>query len=71
MHRNGADGAAAGFVITTLPGSPLHTFFTNLSFVGFVVPGSTSTTLIFFGAMPPTVTAAPSLIFVPVTSRKN
>src|ERR1051325_6667538 len=55
----------------TFPGSPLHTFFTSLSFVGFVVPGSTSTTLIFFGVTPPTVAVAPSLMFVPVTSRKN
>jgi hypothetical protein len=71
VHRNGADAVAPGFVITMFPGSPLHILFTNLSFVGFVVPGSTSTTLIFFGVTPPTVTAAPALIFVPVTSRKN
>ena len=33
------DAAAPGFVIITFPGSPLHTFFTSLSFVGLVVPG--------------------------------
>ena len=77
MHRNGCDAPpfGPGFVITTFPVplgcSPLHTFLTNLSFVGFVVPGDTSITLIFFGVTPPTVAVAPSLIFVPVISRKN
>ena len=71
MQLNGCDAAAPGFVIITAPGSPLHTLFTSRSFVGFVVPGATSTTLIFFGAIPPTVAVAPALMFVPVTSRKN
>jgi hypothetical protein len=52
------------------PGSPLHTFFTSLNVVGPVVPPSI-TVLIFFGVTPPTVTVAPDLMFVPVTSRKN
>ena len=73
VQLNGWDAApfGPGFVIITFPGSPLHTFFTSLSFVGLVVPGATSTTLIFFGVTPPTVAVAPSLIPVPVTSRKN
>lgn len=73
MQLNGCDAApfGAGFVIITFPGSPLHTFLTSLSFVGLLVPGDTSTTLIFFGVTPPTVAVAPSLIPVPVTSRKN
>ena len=73
VQLNGCDGPpfGPGFVIITAPGNPLHTFFTSLSFVGFVVPGCTSTTLIFLGVTPPTVAVAPSLIPVPVTSRKN
>src|SRR4030095_13333905 len=53
------------------PGSEPHILFTNLNFVGLFVPGSTSTTFTFFGSTPPTVTNAPALILVPVTSRKN
>ena len=71
MQLNGCDAAPPGFVIITFPGSPLHTFFFSLSFVGFDVPGATSKTLIFFGVTPPTVTVAPALMFVPVTSRMN
>src|SRR5215471_17804322 len=73
VQLNGCDGPpfAPGFVIITAPGNPLHTFFISLNLVGFVVPGCTSTTLIFFGVTPPTVAVAPSLIPVPVTSRKN
>src|SRR4030088_3182968 len=55
----------------TFPGRPVHTFFTSLSVVGLLVPGSTATTLIFLGVTPPTVAVAPGLMFVPVTSRKN
>src|SRR5207247_7133490 len=75
VHRKGCDGAPPGFVIITFPDPPgwrpPHTFLTSLSVVGFVVPGSTAITLIFFGVTPPTVAVAPSLIFVPVISRKN
>ena len=71
VQLNGCDAAAPGFVIITFPGKPSHIFFSSLSFVGFVVPGDTSITLIFFGVFPPTVATAPSLIPVPVTSRKN
>ena len=53
------------------PGSPLQIFFNSLSVDGLFVPGTTDTTLIFFGVTPPTVTVAPSFMFVPVTSRKN
>ena len=73
MQLNGCDGCPVGpgFVIITFPGNPPQIFFISLSFVGFVVPGATSTTLIFLGAIPPTVAVAPALMFVPVTSRKN
>ena len=77
LQRNGWDAApfGPGFVIITFPDpagcSPLHIFFTSLSVDGFVVPGTTAVTLIFFGVTPPTVAFAPSLIPVPVTSRKN
>lgn len=71
MQLNGCDPGAPGFVIIMFPGSPLHILFTSLSFVGFCVPGCTSTTLIFLGVTPPTVAVAPCLMFVPVTSRKN
>ena len=71
VQLNGCDATPPGFVIITFPGRPWHTFFLSLNFVGFVVPGATSKTLIFFGVTPPTVIAAPSLMFVPVTSRKN
>ena len=71
VQLNGCDATLPGFVIITFPGRPLHTFFLSLNFVGFVVPGATSKTLIFLGVTPPTVIAAPSLMFVPVTSRKN
>ena len=68
----GCEGDAPGFVMIMSPGRPLQTFFNSLSVVvGKGVPGTTDITLIFFGVTPPTVTVAPSLMFVPVTSRKN
>jgi hypothetical protein len=71
VQLNGCDATLPGFVIITFPGRPSHTFFLSLNFVGFVVPGATSNTLIFLGVTPPTVIAAPCLMLVPVTSRKN
>ena len=71
VQLNGCEGAplGPGFVITTGPGSLSQTLFTSLSPV--MVPGTTSSVLIFFGAPPEIVAVAPALILFPVTSRKN
>lgn len=76
MHSSGTDGCpfGPGFVITMLaaPFSFLQICFFNLTRVNVSeLPVARSLNWIFFGTCPFIVTAAPNLMFVPITSSEN